>query len=559
MIDLHWDVVDRSFNLCPVHIPSFDNETANAEANSVQHDPATVIEPRSSLYLDLDGLSKRQDQTTNATASPTNTSDSTTTASATTSSISGLSTSEGDDGDTLVTLGPFRCGQDLDLESIIDIVVDFLSDTSDSSAANLLILEFNLHSTSSAADPEGPPQRVSSDQHPTTSQLVGTRFDREMGSQVYNPRDLAADRANLNSSWFEVRAAERLPMTEYFSTETLPDGTISTENGWPSELYLLLSRLERVILTWGTIDAEMEGYDFAADVSHVFSSGSLTDDHALLFNQDGVVTSGCFYRDDEKDVEQVNNTWAVMRINDTQDTAQTNIQNMTSCGVSPILNTLLGQNSAGNAYLPYQSLTQAAVLGWADGEPRNVSSPGADTEGDEDQYRCVVIDSSNDYRGKWRVVNCQDRYRAACRIGGQPYNWRLSNSETAFTGAPDSCPQGSRFDLPVSHLENTYLYEHILDDAANTSDSSLPRGVYINLNALDEMDCWVTTGPNGTCRYQQNSNEQRNREVLIPTIAALIILILTVLTILVKCNVNRRNNRRHRVGPGGWEYEGVPS
>lgn len=436
---------------------------------------------------------------------------------------------------------------------------DYVDTSSDAPAATLQILEFNLHSTRSAADPEGPPQNVSSSEFPSRGEHVGERFNREIATSLYDPVDLEADRSNLNLSWFQVRFEERLPLTEYFNTFAVSNGAIATDDGWPSELYLLLTRLERVILTWGTVDPQMEGYNFETDARHVFPAGTLSRPRDMRQDDVGVVTSGCYYRDDDKNVAQVNNTWAVRSVNDSQGAAQSFLQNITSCGVSPILNDTLGNETAGTAYLPYQRFTEADVIGWADGEPKNASSPGADVDGDDGQFHCAVIDSSNNYRGKWRVVSCQGQYRAACRIGGQPYNWRLTGTETDFTGAPDSCPDGSSFDLPITQLENTYLYEHILDDAANTSDSSIQSSVWINLNSLDAMDCWVTTGPNGTCRYQNNAQEARNRQVLIPTIAALIILILTVLTILVKCNVNRRNSRRHRVGPGGWEYEGVPS
>lgn len=558
VIDLYWDVTDRTFNLCPVHVPDFDNSTTEAAAEEVQRTDAGKLPPRA-LDISNHGLENRQDQTANGTTTSNRTASTPTSTSTTASASPNITTSIGESGSQLIHLGPFRCGSDLHLGSIIGIIDDFLDGSSDAPAATLQMFEFNLHSAKSAADPYGPPQRVFPAQLPSILELVGVRINRRMGSQLYDPRDLAADRANLNASWFQVRVSERLPMTGYFNTYTLSNGAIATHDGWPSELYLLLTRLERVMLSWGTIDEEMEGYNFDVDSQHVFARGLLSETHDLSLNQAGVVTSGCFYRDVEKAVDQVNNTWAITNINLSQDAGQDHIQNMTSCGVSPMLNTTFGNQSAGMAYLPYQVFTQATNIGWADGEPKNASSPHADVDGDDDQFRCVVIDSSNDYRGKWRVVSCQGQYRAACRIGGQPYNWRLTRTETDFTGAPEACPDGSSFDLPVSQLENTYLYEHILADAANASDSSIQRSVWINLNALDEMDCWVTTGPNGTCRYQQNSNETHNRQVLVPAIGALIILLLTVLTILVKCNVNRRNNRRHRVGPGGWEYEGVPS
>lgn len=561
IIDLYWDFDDRAYNLCPVHVPDFNNTAVEEEA--VDRSPSNQAGslPRRSAVVQEADFVKRQTQTASETASPSASSNETTSTNttATTSSTSAVSTSTGNDGTVLLNLGPFRCSQGLDLESIIDIMADYIGDSSDASAATVQLLVFNLHSARSSQNPTGPPQNVSSDQYPSSLELVGTRWNSELGTVLYDPDDLRADRANLNNSWNQVRVTERLPITGYFTTETLSNGATATEDGWPSELYLLLTRLERILVAWGTVDPQMEGYDFESDSGSVFSSGMLSDSHNLQLAEAGTVTSGCIYRNDEKNVQQINNTWAVMNANNSQDTAHYDLSNMTSCGVSPILNQTLGNESAGDAYRPYQQVTEALVLGWADGEPRNASSPGMDDDSDSDQFRCAVIDSSNDYRGKWRVVSCQGEYRAACRIGGQPYNWRLSRSTTDFTGAPDSCPEGSSFDLPITQLENTYLYEHILDDVTNTSDSSIQRNVWINLNALDSMDCWVTTGPNGTCRYRQNSQEQHNRQVLIPTIGALIILILTVLTILVKCNVNRRNNRRHRIGPGGWEYEGVPS
>ncbi|ETN37758.1 uncharacterized protein HMPREF1541_07381 [Cyphellophora europaea CBS 101466] len=559
VIDLYWDASNGFFGLCPVEVPDIGNNTVSAQANAEMTSPPTLT-PRSVFEYVQDSFARRQDQSVNATSSNTTSSGGGgVTSTAAPSPSSDVTTSDGPTGATLINLGPFRCSPDLDFGSIIDIIEDYVDSSSDGPAATLQILQFNLHSARSAADPEGAPQNISSEALPTTQELVGWRFANEMGAQLYSPRDLEADRSNMNLSWYEVRVQERLPMTGYFHTTTSSSGVVSTDDGWPSELYLLLTSLRRLILTWGVIDSEMEGYNFTGDSRHVFAPGILSESRDLGQDSEGVVTSGCFYSDRDKDPAQVNNTWAIAALNNSRSASQSFLQNITSCGVSPLLNDTLNGQSAASAYLDYQRYVESTIIGWADGEPRNGSSPGVDADRDQDQFRCVVIDSTDNYRGKWRVVSCQGQYRAACRIGGQPYNWRLTRTETDFTGAPESCPEGSSFDVPVSQLENTYLYEHILADTENQSDSSLQRGVWINLNALDEMNCWVTTGPNGTCRYQRDSQQERNRQVLIPTIAALIILILTALTILVKCNVNRRNSKRHRIGPGGWEYEGVPS
>ena len=86
-----------------------------------------------------------------------------------------------------------------------------------------------------------------------------------------------------------------------------------------------------------------------------------------------------------------------------------------------------------------------------------------------------------------------------------------------------------------------------------------PAGVWINFNSLNLQTCWVATGPNGTCPYYDDSRATQSRQVLVPTIAAIIVLILTALTLFVKCSANRRNSKNRRRGEGGWDYEGVPS
>jgi len=157
--------------------------------------------------------------------------------------------------------------------------------------------------------------------------------------------------------------------------------------------------------------------------------------------------------------------------------------------------------------------------------------------------------------------NVRKKHRAACRIAGEPYAWRLSTINVPFAAAPDACPEHTVFSLPRTGLENTYLYHQILNNtnSAGGDADSISSGVWIDFNSLDQPDCWVTGGPNATCPYENNRQETRQRQILIPTIAALIVLLLTVLTLLVKCNQNRRNSKTRRRGDNGWEYEGVPS
>lgn len=544
IFDIYWDVSNRQFNFCPAELPRPDNN-----ATSVTPSNSVTSEVVSSLSSTASELVRRQDNSTTTSNTTSSTSN------ATTTSSSVVTTTTSSAGTELLQLGPYQCSEDVTLDNFYDLFKQYLDSSSSAVQARFHILQFNLHAATPPNDANDPPRRPSTSGMPRGSELLGHRFNSELGGYEYTPSDLQTQRRNLNSSWFQVSAEERLPVIGYYDITRHSDGKLQTPNGWPSENYLLFNQYERFLLTWGIVADEMQDYAFAED-RYVFLNNQTSRFRDIEVNDAGLVTSGCYYSDQAKDVAQVNNSWAVTAVN--QDLPQSGyLGNLTSCGLGPLLNATLDTAATDSNYQAYQNFSQGTIFGWASGEPKN-SSMVDNTHGDEDQFRCVVLDASDAYRGHWRVVNCQQRFRAACRIGGQPFNWSLSPSEVLFTDAPAVC-QDTSFEVPRTSLENTYLYEHIFTDLETQPGDSLVNGVWINLNSLDKQDCWTTTGPNGSCIYQTDSDDRHNRMVLIPSIATLIILILTGLTIVVKCGVNRRHSRQRRMGPGGWEYEGVPS
>jgi hypothetical protein len=112
-------------------------------------------------------------------------------------------------------------------------------------------------------------------------------------------------------------------------------------------------------------------------------------------------------------------------------------------------------------------------------------------------------------------------------------------------------------------LENTYLYKYLLAQPETTinpasTDANL-REIYVDFNSIDVTSCWVTGGPGAKCPYESDPQQLEHRTVLVAAIAGIVILIITALTLFVKCNANRRNSRRRKRVIEGWEYEGVPS
>lgn len=123
--------------------------------------------------------------------------------------------------------------------------------------------------------------------------------------------------------------------------------------------------------------------------------------------------------------------------------------------------------------------------------------------------------------------------------------------------AESGCGDNQSFALPRTGLENSYLYAAW---AGAHDDKDGDTAVWIDFNSLDREDCWVV-GVNASCPYLNDDNAQRSRTVIVPTVAAVIIFVLSALTLFVKCAANRQNSRRRRRrrGEDGWDYEGVPS
>ncbi|KAK5570948.1 Maintenance of telomere capping protein 6 [Exophiala xenobiotica] len=566
VIDLYWDNINRQFNLCPVELPPIaGNSTAgySVDISALSSITATTSSPVvasvSPATAGLVGSVQKRQSTANNATSPITSSPNTSTA----TSAAPVPTTTGVSGTELLVLGPYKCSLDLNLDSIMDLYADYFDKTSNTVAAHIHYLTINLHAASPFTAPSEPADTPTQGRLPHGDNLVGAQFQDTLPLALYTPQELQSDRQNLNRSWFRDDFGMHTDNNYFTTSNQTGDGTI-THNGWPGEEWILLTSHRRLLLNWGEIDPQMQAYDFQGDSDNVFQRGYLDSKQAVSVNNAGDVVSGCFYHPDDTKIGTVNSSWAFAVANDVSSSRERQhlAQNLTACGISPILNATLGMSAAQYNLDAWREFAQSAVFGWALGEPRNASQIKANdkrSSGPDIDYACAVIDSTSGYLGHWRVEQCQKQHRAACRIANEPYAWRLSTIEVPFESAPDACPDSTTFSLPRTGLENTYLYRKILNDTRSGSDDSILEGVWIDFNALDQADCWVIGGPNASCPYSGPQDSEEKRQVLIPTIAALIVLILTVLTLLVKCTENRRNSRTRRRGDDGWEYEGVPS
>ena len=581
VVDLYWDTSRLSWSLCPVELSSGGanpstsrsslNLTTSSEATSASakittgtlpssnevnqgkvpssavlgefQTTAVVLRPRqtdaSSIELTVSSLPvANSDSATSTTSSPT--------PSTTVDGIDPTSTSDG--AGTLVQVGPYTCDPSFDLSNITGVLADHLHETENSLNATLKYLIFNLHVAAPHDNPTASPVSVGESFLPDSGNYVGELVNSSLSSYIYTPVALEKQRANLNASWFTVDYDDR-PLTSYLDIDSRDDGTTYSSGGWPSESFIELQRGLRLLAGFGTIDEELKNYNFAADADTIFPQGYLANPASVTLAADGVVADGCLFQTNVTSLSAVNSSWAVA--NSDLGTADINLSsatagNLTSCGISPILNATLAQTANVNISL-YRDFIQRQVWSWASGEPRSYDTSS-------DSFRCATVSLRNG--GKWQVSDCSDKHYGACRIAGAPYEWTVTNQTGGFGKMDDSCGDDT-FSVPLTAMENSYLRDSIRLWTGSHDDDDNSDLFWVNLNDLDMSGCWVR-GINSTCPYARDTTRS-TRTVVVPVVAAVIIFVIALSMIFIKCAANRQNSKRRRKNVGGWDYEGVPS
>ncbi|EDN96404.1 hypothetical protein SS1G_01330 [Sclerotinia sclerotiorum 1980 UF-70] len=417
---------------------------------------------------------------------------------------------------------------------------------------------------------------------PTFLENLGSIFSANLSAYIYTPNDLRSNRVNLNASWYSVTERYR-PALDYYSTTTREFGVVSTEDGWPSEAYVEFSQGKRMLLQFGNVDPQMKGYNFTGDSDTIFSPGYLSNSRGndILTTPDGNLTSGCFFANATEQVSQVNSSWATAANipgfdypthSNSDLTSLLNLtSSLTNCGISPTLNMTLLNTTANTDNSPYKNYAYSTIWSWAPNEPRNSSSSSSSSSTNDPLFRCATLRTPSNH---WHVTDCSSKLHAACRLPTQPYNWTLTPYAISYSYASQACPAPYTFSSPRTALENTHLLQtiHLLSSSPNSdfdsdsdSDSKTNAKIWIDFNSLDTRNCWTAGGPNASCPYgdQRLLDDIREREVIVPVVAALIVMILTGLVLAGKCagRARSRRGRGRRRGKkrGGVVYEGVPA
>ena len=576
ILDLYWDATSQVWSLCPVSVPisltaatltpsSPAGPLFSAQLQTAALLPSTSSQVTQAASTGSTSLVARQEASNSSTSSALLSSVSSIPPNAT-SSVQPLSTvASSPPGEPLYQFGPYQCTSTIVFTDFISILSDYIRLSENTIEAHLIQLIINVHAAAATGNSTQPVLAPEQSALPGTSNSLSVLLDASLSAYIYTPAELSAHRADLNSSWYSV-VASRQPISEYYTTEVASNRVHSTPDGWPSESYIEVAKAKRLLIGLGSVDPQIEGYNFSSDWDVIFPQGYMEADRSIRTTNDGIVESGCFFNAETPDLALVNSSWSASSnfsglgfptTSSSRGIPLLNLtSNLTACGISPIINQTLANSPANMNITSYQAVSYATVWSWAYGEPRNSSGSTSDDVSNS-HFRCALMDPT--LNGRWRVGDCTTRYYAACRIASEPYRWQISSIPVAFSAAPDACSGNSTFAVPRTALENSYLHS-VLNARPDILSDSGALGVWVEFHSLDVQTCWVSGGSNATCPYYEDAALEQRRAVLVPTIAAVIVLVLTALTLLVKCNQNRRTSRtRIRRMDSGWDYEGVPS
>lgn len=586
-IDLYWDVTRRLWSLCPVELGNADslfNSTTSAAAQPTQ---TTVASLATGQLTDDDAINavgypntvyEKQASDNSTTSLGSDASESTltlpsitttaslsagaiTTAVATgsASSATGVTSPNASEG-TLLELGPYSCTTSINFQLFTDVLSAYLGNTETDLNATIKYLVMNLHAAAPAREPTRSAVTPSANALPRDSNLLSSILSANNSAYMYTPHELQEQRADLNASggWYTVSRGFQ-PNSAYF--DVVEDGGhASTPNGWPSESFIEIAKAKRLLVGYGNIDPQMQGYNFSGDFASIFAQGYLEAPQASTATADGV-DAPCFFHNNLQTLSAINSSWAISTLDDsTSQPILTTAANLTRCGISPLLNETLQNVSAAEDYRPYQRYAYSTIWPWAPGEPRNISNTDADND---QQLRCAALNAT---AGRWQAADCTQSHFGACRVGHEPYRWHIGDSKAMYARVDATCDDDTTtFSTPRTALENSYLvaaWQAYLASSHTPSDDDsddLDTLLWLNFNNLDAATCWVV-GQNATCPYlPQTTNEEQ--QVVVPTVAGVVVFVLAVLTVFVKCAANRQSSRRkgRRRGEEGWDYEGVPS
>lgn len=368
------------------------------------------------------------------------------------------------------------------------MLANFLDTTDNTLQAFLYYFTFNIHLAASYQDPTAVPAMPDAGELPSSTELLSGIFNAEFVSYLYTPTLLVQQRQNLNISWLGVPNDQR-PATAYFELDPIDNNDFSTPNGWPSQSFLEVDKQKRLLVSLGSIDDNMQGYNTSGDSGTIWQNDAFENNRSVTLGTNNIVTSGCLFQSGTSDIQAQNTSWATSldlpQLTLTTDSTRLNnitipaVTNITACGISPLLDQTLANTTADVDVTPYAAFVHASIWSWTYGQPISTN------DDDDDDNRCAVLDTT--LSGHWRATDCDTSYHGACRTMHSPYDWRITTDADDYRHVNATCPPGTIFATPRTALENSYLVS-----ALRSSSYASETSIWLNFNSMEVDNCWST-------------------------------------------------------------------
>lgn len=356
-IDAYWDASRHVWSLCPVELGDIRPDQLSLPSLALRdtfeapHEPA-VASPH---------LLVRQDDSSTEILAPslsTQSNSETLSSPSTTATLDSGATTAGDGTPeptavagpgTAIDTGGYSCTTSATLQLLLQVLSSHLDSTQTNVNATVSYLILNLHQAASAS---GQTSNLTMDL-PRGNNSLGSILlspTTNISNYLYTPQDLNEQRADLNASfrWFSVNPT-RETESAYFNVNR-SGGNAVTLDGWPAESFVEMTQAKRLLVGVSHVQPELRQYNLTADGTLLFSSGDLGVPRSVEIDTDGQISNGCFFDADTLDVSNVNNSWAAVGLNSTTVSGLASnlaaANNLTHCGIAPILNRTLGGTTA---------------------------------------------------------------------------------------------------------------------------------------------------------------------------------------------------------------------
>lgn len=424
---------------------------------------------------------------------------------------------DGEESTVSISDSSYTCQGNLSLSDIYSVLGEHITSTDTNIAANVITMKVSLHR---AIGSEG-----SSQQPQPLSPLLTSYFT----TRLYTPANLTSDR------------------TQGIALD--PYGHPSDE-GYPTVHEFLFLQKKRLLVSVSADNST--GYDFNSDSNTLFGPGfgdvdpNDTEIATTLNTRECTDTQlGRLAQSNALNNTKVTAPWRTIIETSNQSFTNDSLQRYVQCGYSPIINTPFDSEE------DFVTPIEQTMWGWAPGQP---DSNDTTTDIDASNSSSIPVSYNCASLGKdgWVVTNCYQQMVPLCRVENETYSFVAGNASVRYFEGHAGCPEGTRFAVPRTALQNSV--------AAVTLADHLP--LWVDLSSIAVDNCWVSGGAYSQCPYHTISHNRNNIGQLASAVVVAFVLLVVVFLLRLDSVPLRKNRNRWRRLMNKYsqvEYQGVPA